>query len=1004
MPTGSGKSLCFQLPGVFYDTKVTIVFSPLLALIKDQLDHLMKLKIKCASINSKMTTKERETVINDLKSIKPDIRFLYVTPEQAATSTFKLLLKSLVNHKKISMIVVDEAHCVSEWGHDFRPDYLKLGQLRDEYPLLPWIALTATASKEVVGDIIKNLKLRKPIAMYRNPCFRQNLYYDVVFKALIQDDYTHLKQFAEKCLKNENDVKQKPCGIIYCRTRESTERVANCLTKLGLRTAAYHAGLKNNERSKVQEDWMNGKFAVISATVSFGMGVDKSSVRFVIHWDCPQNVAGYYQESGRAGRDGHQSYCRIYYCRNDCQSIDFLLKNDIQKAKTKAKEDQAKRSYKNFELMMAYCESTKCRHKLFSDYFGDEPPDCQDKCDVCKNSGLVEKNLDMFQQLTIRSKLKGFVDYDAYPVDMYEGGRQGMKNMAQLYEEEEEDSGSGSSRDAQAKKAERDFIQKQFALRKLAAAKEMEMQPQPSISKVKYAQSTSTKVTGLTTKIRESYLSLLADALKQNVEACKDKETPDHDLVYKDYEDIGVELEYSAFTKSTVITIYRRAVVKHLTLIKDTTKEKKLFPQLKIHLPKKRNVLGGEFKAIAEQVREKYGDEILNEFEKDQKPKVKSKQERSKTGNFTKESNTQTMIQQFFTKVNSQREKIVNDEPTVDIEIDEDVTIQAPVIQTIDLSQDFTFKEVSKDGSLSDNEQDADLKQALENAKAIYKEISIKKLDETSKRKKSDLFGGSSDEEFSSKKAKVEKTISESISFSKTKRIAHDQKSKRKVEPFGLRDQEMNSILFPKPINISNDEPVKSISNNKMEDTTSSKTNGFLEASNSKTSSTTSMKTVENHKINSLFNNVEPVRSKHDTSSKDKNKSKDSIKTSTKSQDMAADNHTNHNNNNNKKESSSSSNNINKKSVSDLVIKHLMPFYKSKTILNKDLFKGFARVVSHKFYDKDYGKCFFVRFNSIVLIWVSIFLIFSDDNTIKDYISKIITSKGKITKDADLVF
>ena len=243
-------------------------------------------------------SKDRARVITDLKSIKPTTRFLYITPEQAATDSFKEILSNLFKYDKISYFAVDEAHCVSQWGHDFRPDYLKLGKLRAEYPTIPWIALTATASKYVVKDIVKNLMLKQPLAMFKTPCFRKNLYYDVVYKNSLKDDYIHLKEYVLTCLGHsalDLPDKKKPCGIIYCRTRDSVERVAKGLTKQGIKAMAYHAGLKPSERLQVQEDWMDGAYPVICATISFGMGIDKGSVRFVAHWDVPQSVAGYYQ-------------------------------------------------------------------------------------------------------------------------------------------------------------------------------------------------------------------------------------------------------------------------------------------------------------------------------------------------------------------------------------------------------------------------------------------------------------------------------------------------------------------------------------------------------------------------------------------------------------------------------------------------------------------------------------------------------------------------------------
>lgn len=205
MPTGSGKSLCFQLPGVLDENRVTIVFSPLLALIKDQIDHLTKLKICAESINSKSSVRDRERIRNDLRSVRPTTKFLYITPEQAATPSFRSeFLEPLEKYDKIAYFVVDEAHCVSQYGHNFRRDYLKLGQLREKYPKIPWIAMTATASKVVVDDIIHQLQLHKSLKRFKTPCFRKNLYYDVAFKNTIEDDFKHLRTFIKSCFEHHS--------------------------------------------------------------------------------------------------------------------------------------------------------------------------------------------------------------------------------------------------------------------------------------------------------------------------------------------------------------------------------------------------------------------------------------------------------------------------------------------------------------------------------------------------------------------------------------------------------------------------------------------------------------------------------------------------------------------------------------------------------------------------------------------------------------------------------
>lgn len=214
MPTGSGKSLCFQLPGLLHDNRVTVVFSPLLALIKDQIDHLTKLRIRAESINSKMTGRERDNVYADLRSVRPETRFLYITPEQGASEQCRKLLQTMQRFDRLAYFAVDEAHCVSEWGHSFRRDYLRLGELRTLFPKVPWIALTATASRTVVADIVKQLRLQEPIQSFKLPCFRSNLFYDVVFKETVPDDFKHLKEYVLRCM-GQSVVDGKAVNILY---------------------------------------------------------------------------------------------------------------------------------------------------------------------------------------------------------------------------------------------------------------------------------------------------------------------------------------------------------------------------------------------------------------------------------------------------------------------------------------------------------------------------------------------------------------------------------------------------------------------------------------------------------------------------------------------------------------------------------------------------------------------------------------------------------------------
>lgn len=359
LPTGAGKSLCYQLPAMEFPG-TTLVVSPLISLMKDQVSGLVENGISAAYLNSSLGVREAREIRERVMSGK--VKVLYVAPERLMKEEFLDFIVSV----GVALIAVDEAHCISEWGHDFRPEYRKLNLLREKFPGVPMIALTATATKKVREDIVRQLGFEEGKYETHIGSFdRENLRYMVRGK---QNAYYHILGYIED--------HPGASGIIYCHSRKSVERMAEDLLADGVEAVPYHAGLPQKERTKNQERFRNGEVQVIVATIAFGMGIDKPDVRFVIHYDMPKNLEGYYQETGRAGRDGKPSDCILFFSYSDRMKHEYFIsqKNETQQFVAQYQLDK----------MVDFCTSAVCRRKTLLAYFGETYPKANcGACDIC---------------------------------------------------------------------------------------------------------------------------------------------------------------------------------------------------------------------------------------------------------------------------------------------------------------------------------------------------------------------------------------------------------------------------------------------------------------------------------------------------------------------------------------------------------------------------------------------------------------------------------------------